>query len=1078
MSFSGNLTLPSPPPSMGSVCPECEIGTILYNAQCSGRGAVENKGKYFVKCSRNFSPSMSSPWLTDLAMDTKCYAFWWVAGQTYHCLTSASCHGNGKRNTLCTHWLCQDCCAKKAAIYAEHVCKLVGHRNAFHQTSSSHQSIQSPQPGQMLNQTSMSPLPDGMATPGSHRSLASQYNTPTSQFNPDSHTMQLGAVQAPFPGQMSTTPSHQQYSSPSNTPTSRSNTETMFTSQPNTPVSTIFQPSGSHNIAQSPSTVVAQSPSTVKSTFQMHGHNVSEYFLRSLPERFLEHSLTNDTSPISTRKTTRNQLAEEARNQVREVNGPVTFFSTSAPHFPWFHPSTSGPIQRFSGLTADELKCFCVLLPEGLWDGRDTATSLLNVGSHGTILGSFDFAGQRRKAAEVSDSHIDPSMSGKRRQSLEETPAKRIKQEPNIETGSRALVHEVIEISSDEEVQDVFGPVHHISVTGYQSHQKPVAAETPTRKSAVVFPGQYTVDVIHQFEKVISKSKSMSVLRAAEEVYGRKVASTSWYSHYNVWRLGKDNPEIQKMISTSVAAGRTEAGLWEAIPQDILCQLTLQQLQTLAAERENAPRQRSRSVSALVLANQLAGCHWEYSQIELPRPRNVQRREHEYIIDALIQTGRLTVPVLSSASEEEILPVNPQTLVVDQENRNHEHRQVDLCKDSGEDSSAETAVHGNRDVLTPLIHSVGLPEQEPGPVDMQDNLNSVAGGEIQVLPGAEGDPTETVQAQISPVQFVFTLCDKDTEFQRGFSATVILPLSSRLPEDTESVIVPFGMVLIAFAKVEDERWVSSHDTVKMHIHSPEVIPTSVYPLIQGYLDRCGESCTNNCTGPRSEKHFLPIASVNLEGLQVAGRKHTWWLTNDTTFKAQRKQPELTFVLELFIARNVAHTHRKKRKRNASPTRSFAVNNRVAGKEVILQVYGEDQTFLDICASRAPNSDVKYPLKTVVQWAVFMYTAVNAVKASNGKKYKFSIWKEAIGYQTDWLSSLYYSGKAIVKGRHGLEMFLQFEMESLQRRVPSSTNHDPLKVNVSPQKLKKALKEMHPSLFDKNKESDDSVDSDV
>lgn len=84
-------------------------------------------------------------------------------------------------------------------------------------------------------------------------------------------------------------------------------------------------------------------------------------------------------------------------------------------------------------------------------------------------------------------------------------------------------------------------------------------------KSAVVFPGQYTVDVIHQFEKVISKSKSMSVLRAAEEVYGRKVASTSWYSHYNVWRLGKDNPEIQKMISTSVAAGRTEAGLWEAV---------------------------------------------------------------------------------------------------------------------------------------------------------------------------------------------------------------------------------------------------------------------------------------------------------------------------------------------------------------------------------------------------------------------------------------------------------------------------------------------------------------------------------
>src|ERR1700761_3184993 len=91
----------------------------------------------------------------------------------------------------------------------------------------------------------------------------------------------------------------------------------MFTSQPNTPVSTIFQPSGSHHIAQSPSTVVTQSPSTVKSTFQMHGHNVSEYFLRSLPERFLEHSLTNDTSPISTRKTTRNQLAEEARNQVK-----------------------------------------------------------------------------------------------------------------------------------------------------------------------------------------------------------------------------------------------------------------------------------------------------------------------------------------------------------------------------------------------------------------------------------------------------------------------------------------------------------------------------------------------------------------------------------------------------------------------------------------------------------------------------------------------------------------------------------------------------------------------------------------
>ena len=99
MSFSGNLTLPSesPPPSMGSVCPQCEIGTILYNAQCSGRGAVENRGKYFVKvwsfescftlisltknlqCSRYFSPSMSSPWLTDLAMDTRCYAFWWVS---------------------------------------------------------------------------------------------------------------------------------------------------------------------------------------------------------------------------------------------------------------------------------------------------------------------------------------------------------------------------------------------------------------------------------------------------------------------------------------------------------------------------------------------------------------------------------------------------------------------------------------------------------------------------------------------------------------------------------------------------------------------------------------------------------------------------------------------------------------------------------------------------------------------------------------------------------------------------------------------------------------------------------------
>ncbi|KAF7332349.1 hypothetical protein MKEN_00116600 [Mycena kentingensis (nom. inval.)] len=124
---------PPPPPDVGSRCPHCQRGTILW-AQCS-TGAItpETQGQWFIKCSRCYRVKPEPPnWVTPAAQAGRCAQGIWYdvcgdlnpkpkAGLKCECK-------KGQRSQTCTHYLCKQCCLQKAEKDLGHVCALRDHR--------------------------------------------------------------------------------------------------------------------------------------------------------------------------------------------------------------------------------------------------------------------------------------------------------------------------------------------------------------------------------------------------------------------------------------------------------------------------------------------------------------------------------------------------------------------------------------------------------------------------------------------------------------------------------------------------------------------------------------------------------------------------------------------------------------------------------------------------------------------------------------------------------------------------------------------------------------------------------------
>ncbi|KAK7054174.1 hypothetical protein R3P38DRAFT_2762010 [Favolaschia claudopus] len=450
-----------PPPRPGTLCPTCERGTILFALKCTGRNNINNKGTYFIKCSRNYNEKDSPHWLTSQAAENKCSAFWWLANTT-------------------GYLKCQ---------------------------------------------------------PKYIQSLSVECLHETADLSP-SHT-QLRFL-------------------PPQTPTSvveRLDVSTVSNAVPTTPL-----------------------PGPSPTYFPIHGGNVSSYFQQALPTGFIEQSLSQSATASASK--TRTQYTQATNHQIRvgwckDVDGPPVYINVSAPDIPHFHPATSNPIIRLSGLDKESLQSFC-FFQGGFWAGGDLPLHSLRP-LQTVLLGPFEHIGQQSVKLSTSTSTTIPEtpptptptlprMTLKRGGEENPSPSKKSKHQ-SLAPVTDAVRDDIIEISDSDEdrgaesaaKEDVFGPVIMKMCSCSDSNANSKPRQNPS------FPGVYAVDVDKYFREVIEMTKTgkTKIGDALLHVYRVSVPNSTWYRHREVWEARQTN--IAVIVRQSINAGLTPEGRWEPV---------------------------------------------------------------------------------------------------------------------------------------------------------------------------------------------------------------------------------------------------------------------------------------------------------------------------------------------------------------------------------------------------------------------------------------------------------------------------------------------------------------------------------